>query len=83
MNTLSSPLEQRKSDFDRDGYVVARSMFSPAEVTELIAAFEGIHAAGDAERLHTDNIRTRRTPSTSGRGWFIRTGLTPRRAARC
>ncbi len=57
MNTISPGLEQLKADFDRDGYVVARSMFSPAEVAELTAAFEGIHAAGDAERLHTDNIK--------------------------
>ena len=66
MNTLSSHLEQLKSDFDRDGYVVARAMFSPAEVAELIAAFEGIHAAGDAERLHTDNIKDATDPQWAG-----------------
>lgn len=57
MNTLSSQLEQLKTDFGRDGYVVVRQMFSPAEVAELIAAFEAIHQAGESERLHTDNIK--------------------------
>ena len=45
-----------KTQYDRDGYAVARGFFSPDEVAEIIATFEGIHAAGESERLHTDGI---------------------------
>lgn len=55
-------LGQLKTDFERDGFIVVRSLFSPAEVAEIIAAFEAIHAAGDAERLHSDNIHDPKDP---------------------
>lgn len=55
-------LDQLKSDYDRDGFVVVPALFSPDEVAELIATFEQIHRDGQAELLHTDNIRDTNDP---------------------
>ncbi|MDB6095164.1 MAG: phytanoyl-CoA dioxygenase family protein [Verrucomicrobia bacterium] len=59
-----SDLAALKTQFDRDGCVVARGMFSSAEVAELIAAFEGIHHSGESEKLHSDQITDPKDPLT-------------------
>lgn len=63
-SATSFDLAELKTQYERDGYVVARGMFSPEEVQEIITTFEGIHAAGDAEKLHTDRITDPKDPLT-------------------
>lgn len=53
-----------KEAYERDGYFVARGLFSPADVAEIIAAFEAIHAAGEVERVYSDHITNPKDPLT-------------------
>lgn len=55
-------LEQMKSDYDRDGYTVARGLFSPGEVAEIIATFEQIHDSGQSLQVYSDNLKDPNDP---------------------
>jgi phytanoyl-CoA hydroxylase len=41
---LTAEADRLKTDYERDGFVVSRQLFSPDEVAELIATFEDINA---------------------------------------
>ncbi|PTY04083.1 phytanoyl-CoA dioxygenase [Verrucomicrobia bacterium LW23] len=58
MITLQSDIDLQalKADYDREGYVVVRGMYSPEEVEELKAEFERIHDELP-EKAHDDGIR--------------------------
>ena len=62
ITTPTPDLDALKQDYDRDGFVVARGLFSSAEVAEIAAAFEAIHAAGEAERVYSDRIMDQNDP---------------------
>ncbi|QYM79161.1 phytanoyl-CoA dioxygenase family protein [Horticoccus luteus] len=53
-----------KEAYERDGYFVVPALFSPSEVAEIIAEFEAIHTAGDAERIYSDKITDPNDPLT-------------------
>src|SRR6187401_1174520 len=54
-------LEALKTDYDRDGYAVARGLFAPEEVEELKSTFEEIRL-NDISRAHDDGIRDTQDP---------------------
>ena len=54
-------LQALKETFDRDGYAVARGLFSPAEVGEIKAEFEEIHRT-QREKAWDDGIRDPQDP---------------------
>lgn len=60
--TPTRDLAALKEAYERDGYFVAPALFSSSEVAEIIAAFEAIHAAGDAERIYSDHITDPKDP---------------------
>ncbi|MFE2315995.1 phytanoyl-CoA dioxygenase family protein [Streptomyces sp. NPDC059441] len=50
----------RRSDFDENGFVVARGLFTAAEIDELCAEFTALHAAGPVPR----HFEPRATPAS-------------------
>jgi phytanoyl-CoA hydroxylase len=54
-------LQALKETFDRDGYAVARSLFSPEEVEEIKTEFEEIHRT-QREKAWDDGIRDPQDP---------------------
>ena len=62
MTTLPGiDLQELKDAYDRDGYVVVRSLFSLAEVEEIKAEFEEIHRT-QREKAWDDGIRDPKDP---------------------
>jgi phytanoyl-CoA hydroxylase len=58
----NSELSQMKEQYDRDGYIVVRSLFSPAEVEEIAKTFEKIHREEFSKAAHDDGIRDPNDP---------------------
>jgi ectoine hydroxylase-related dioxygenase (phytanoyl-CoA dioxygenase family) len=58
--TLELEQETLKADFERDGFAVARGLFSPSEVDESRERFEVIHQNGAVG--HDDGIRDEKDP---------------------
>lgn len=59
-STLAIDLETLKADFDREGFAVARRLFSPEEVGEIRERFEKIHQEGGTG--HDDGVRDAKDP---------------------
>jgi phytanoyl-CoA hydroxylase len=63
MTTLPEiDLQTLKTDFDRDGYVVVRQLFSPDEVEEIKANFERLHDEELEKFKMDDNIKDPNDP---------------------
>lgn len=58
--TLDTDLDTLKADFEREGYAVARGLFSSGEVDEIRERFEEIHRQGGTG--HDDGIRNADDP---------------------
>jgi len=52
---LESDLQKMKEDFDRDGFVVVRQLFSPEEVEDIKETFEQIHQ-NERSKFHNDGV---------------------------
>jgi len=63
MTTLPEiDLQTLKTDFDRDGYVVVRQLFSPEEVEEIKQNFERLHDEEFEKFKHDDKIQDPNDP---------------------
>jgi ectoine hydroxylase-related dioxygenase (phytanoyl-CoA dioxygenase family) len=59
--TLGIDLKELREHFDRDGYAVARGLFSPAEIEEIKIEFETINLK-QREKAHDDGIHDAEDP---------------------
>lgn len=57
----SGPTAEQIEQYERDGYIVARGLFSPAEIAEIRDAFMNQAAAGCVENLFELNARLAET----------------------
>jgi ectoine hydroxylase-related dioxygenase (phytanoyl-CoA dioxygenase family) len=61
ITTSGIDLQELKRTFDRDGFAVARRLFSPEEVAEIRDNFDRMHRE-ERERAHDDGIRDANDP---------------------
>jgi phytanoyl-CoA hydroxylase len=62
MTTLPGiDLQELKENYDRDGFAVARGLFSPEEVEEIKETFEQIHR-NEFSKAHDDGVRDPNDP---------------------
>ena len=68
MPTLEHSLtEEQKAQFDRDGFLVVRQMFSPSEIAEIRDTFMAQNANGPVPGLSDTKLTAGSRPTTRWR----------------